>query len=90
MLALATALLTVWIAPVTRHGIGAIGTGNHADLPSYLLQATYLFNHGFDATAVLPGIAPEQPGCSTGSARAPCWRRPPRSRRRRRSGSWPR
>ena len=59
MLALATALLTVWIAPVTRHGIGAIGTGNHADLPSYLLQAGYLFNHGFDATAVLPGIYPE-------------------------------
>ncbi len=60
MLALGTALMTVWIAPVTRHGVGAIGTGNHADLPSYLLQAIYLFNHGFDVTGVLPGIHPEE------------------------------
>ncbi len=60
MLALATVLLSVWIAPVTRHGIGAVGTGNHADLPSYLLQAVYLFNHGFDTTDVLPGIYPEE------------------------------
>jgi hypothetical protein len=59
MLALATALLSAWIAPVTRHGIGSIGTGNHADLPSYLLQAVYLFDHGFAATATLPGILPE-------------------------------
>lgn len=59
MLGLATVLLSVWIAPVTRHGIGAIGTGNHADLPSYLLQAVYLFNHGFDTTSLLPGIYPE-------------------------------
>jgi hypothetical protein len=60
MLALATVLLSVWIAPVTRHGLGAIGTGNHADLPSYLLQASYLFNHGFDASGALPGIHPEE------------------------------
>jgi len=59
MLALGTVLLSAWIAPVTRHGIGAIGTGNHADLPSYLLQAGYLYDHGFDATGLLPGIAPE-------------------------------
>ena len=59
MLALATLFLTAWIAPVTRHGLGAMGTGNHADLPSYLLQAVYLFEHGFAATGALPGISPE-------------------------------
>ena len=59
MLALATLFLSVWIAPVTRHGLGAMGSGNHADLPSYLLQAVYLFDHGFDATGILPGIFPE-------------------------------
>lgn len=60
MLALATAILTAWMAPITRHGVGSIGTGNHADLPSYLLQAVQLFHHGFDATGALPGIRPEE------------------------------
>ena len=34
VLALATLFLSAWIAPVTRHGIGAMGTGTNADLPS--------------------------------------------------------
>lgn len=34
MLGVATVLLSAWMAPITRHGIGSIGTGNHADLPS--------------------------------------------------------
>jgi hypothetical protein len=59
MLGVATVLLCAWIAPVTRHGIGAVGTGNHADLPSYLLQAGYLLDHGFAVTQQLPGISPE-------------------------------
>lgn len=59
VLGLATVLLSVWVAPVTRHGVGAIGTGNHADLPSYLLQAVHLYGHGFAATGSLPGILPE-------------------------------
>ncbi len=59
MLGVATVLMTAWMAPITRHGVGAIGTGNHADLPSYLLQAVQLFDHGFAATGRLPGIEPE-------------------------------
>lgn len=58
MLALATVLLTVWAAPVTRHGLGAVGTGNHYDLPSYLVQAGYLFRHGVAAADGYPGLSP--------------------------------
>lgn len=59
MLGVATAVMSAWMAPITRHGIGSVGTGNHADLPSYLLQAIHLFDHGFASTTSLPGIAPE-------------------------------
>lgn len=50
-----TALAAAFWLPISEWGLQAIGTGNHADMPGYLMNAGYLFLHGIsDAPHAVP------------------------------------